>query len=98
MSLTLLMRNFRKMKQSLILASILSILTLTGCTEANSFYGNCVVMGTEEQMEGWDESDRPSVRAGVEMGCKLFVEECQKNPEGETCIAVKKKYGKSYDA
>ena len=45
-----------------------------------------------EQMAGMEESDRTSVRVGVHKGCELVTKECNKQPEGEWCIAFKQKF------
>lgn len=68
---------------------------VTACSAADDqvLYANCVELGTQEQMEGWDESDRPSVKAGVEQGCKMIMQECEKDPDGAMCKAFKDKYG-----
>lgn len=81
------------MKNSTILFFV-SLVTIVGCskTDTNSFYSNCVEIGMVEQMQGWDESDRPSVKVGVEQGCKMAVDECNKNPESNICASLKQKF------
>lgn len=77
------------MKKNIIV--ILVVLAVNaGCskTNADSFYDNCVEISMVEQMQGWDESDRPSVKVGVEQGCKMAVDECKNHPESEMCIVV----------
>ena len=74
---------------------LLLLMGVSACSASDEevLYNNCVDIGTEEQMEGWDESDRPSVRAGVEQGCKMIIKECEKDPRGAMCTALKDKYG-----
>jgi hypothetical protein len=60
--------------------------------ETDRLYANCISIGMEEQMVGWDESDRPSVKKGVEMGCGLLIKECKDNPDGEMCKAFRNKF------
>ena len=43
-------------------------------------------------MVGWEESDRPSVKVGVQQGCKLLLKECDESPQGEMCNALRTKF------
>lgn len=74
----------------------LSLLILTlGCAPnegGNALFDRCLTIGMEEQMEGMSESDRKSVRMGVEQGCKMIVEVCDQDPDGEMCANVKNKF------
>ncbi|WP_189398076.1 hypothetical protein [Arenicella chitinivorans] len=74
---------------------LMVLLCVGGCSVSGeqALYNNCVDLGTEEQMEGWDESDRPSVKAGVKQGCEMIMKECEKDPDGAMCVAFKEKYG-----
>lgn len=65
-----------------------------GCSlsESDTLYANCVSIGMEEQMVGWEESDRPSVKAGVEQGCDMLIKECEGSPDGELCDALNQKF------
>ncbi len=73
---------------------VASISILVGCSksDADPLYSNCVSIGMEEQMKGWDESDRPSIKVGVEQGCKIVVRECKDNSKGELCTAFRNKF------
>ncbi|PVZ69522.1 hypothetical protein [Pelagibaculum spongiae] len=80
------------MKKFLLISA--TVLTLSACSETKeSWVEGCLNIGMEEQMKGMEESDRFSVKKGVEQGCQMFVQECKKSPDGEMCIAVKKKFG-----
>ncbi len=70
----------------------LLVLSSLGCSESDPLYSNCVTIGMKEQMVGWEESDRPSVKVGVENGCRMIVKECENNPESEMCKAVREKF------
>ncbi len=73
---------------------IFIVMSMCACSSSNSnpLYEGCVEVGMKEQMEGMEESDRVSVRAGVEQGCEVIVQECKKNPAGEMCAAFQKKF------
>ena len=80
------------MKKIIGFAFMLQGLLLYPSYAQDELYQNCVELGTEEQMEGWEESDRYSVTKGVEKGCKMLLQECRREPDGEMCRAFKKKY------
>lgn len=82
------------MKRIVVSSIIALFLLIQGCSSSDSdtLYKNCIKVGMVEQMEGMEESDRKSVEAGVELGCELIVEECEKQPEGEMCKAIQQKF------
>lgn len=59
---------------------------------SDNLYNNCFTKGLKEQMIGMQESDRKSVEKGVMMGCKVVVQECKLNPDGQLCQAFKKHF------
>jgi len=81
------------MKHNYIIAAIIYVF-LVGCSasESDPFYESCLSIGMQEQMQGMDESDRKSVRFGVEKACDMLSEECKENPEGVVCFASKEKF------
>jgi hypothetical protein len=76
------------------LTLIFIVVSMYACSSSTSnlLFDGCIEAGMKEQMEGMDESDRASVRAGVEKGCEMIVQECNKNPEGEMCAAFQNKF------
>ena len=71
-----------------------AILLISACSDTKEpLLAGCLSIGMEEQMQGMEESDRYSVQKGVEMGCGMVIKECDKSPDGEMCIAFKKKFG-----
>ncbi len=66
----------------------------TACSksELDVLYSNCLDIGVKEQMVGMEESDRYSVKKGVEMGCEIVKKECTNTPDGEMCSAFRKKF------
>tara|TARA_Y100000034_G_C6838541_1_gene379149 strand:+ start:472 stop:735 length:264 start_codon:yes stop_codon:yes gene_type:complete len=83
------------MKNMLTTFTLVAALVMaTGCSESESdpLYANCVSIEMKEQMVGWEESDRPSVKVGVQQGCKLLIKECDESPQGEMCNALRTKF------
>jgi hypothetical protein len=80
-------------KKTSLLVFLLAMFFITSYVNADALYENCVKVGVKEQMKGMEESDRYSVKIGVENGCKILVKECKSAPTGSMCKAVKKKYG-----
>lgn len=82
------------MKKMLALSLISIGLFAQGCSKSNEqrLFDSCVTVGMIEQMAGMEESDRTSVKVGVHKGCELVTKECNKQPEGEWCVAFKQKF------
>lgn len=76
-----------------VITVILMVTFLYACAESKNddLYNGCIQIGMVEQMEGMNESDRPSVKHGVEQGCKIVTKECTDNPDGKLCKAFKLK-------
>lgn len=79
-----------------VTVAILMITFLCACSDSknDALYKGCMELGMIEQMKGMNESDRPSVKHGVEQGCKIVTKECTDNPDGEFCKAFKLKFFK----
>ena len=86
--------RFQPRKTAKQIIAISMITFLCACSESNNeaLYNGCIEIGMKEQMEGMSESDRPSVRHGVQQGCKTVTRECTDNPDGEMCKAFKLKF------
>ena len=83
------------MRKTLLISTV--ILLISACSETKDpLLAGCLSIGMEEQMEGMEDSDRYSVQKGVEMGCDMVIKECDKSPNGEMCIAFKKKFEGEY--
>ena len=77
-----------------VVSAISMITFLYACSESKNeaLYNGCIEIGMVEQMEGMSESDRPSVKQGVQQGRKIVTKECTDNPDGEMCKAFKLKF------
>lgn len=70
-----------------------TLFLVSACSDSTSpLLSGCLDIGMKEQMQGMEESDRYSVGKGVEQGCNMVVQECEREPSGEMCIAFKKKF------
>ena len=80
------------MKKVIFVISMVTFLCACSGENNDALYNGCMEIGIIEQMEGMNESDRPSVKHGVEMGCKTVTKECTDNPDGDMCTAFKLKF------
>lgn len=91
LKISIYLNKEKTMKKVLLISA--TLLIISACSETKDpLLEGCLSIGMEEQMEGMEESDRYSVHKGVEQGCQMVVQECKNSPDGQMCIAFKKKY------